>query len=386
VIEHIKITSKLPGTGTTIFTVMSGLATEYNSVNLGQGFPDFEMSEELTALVSKAMRDGYNQYAPMQGWMPLRAAIADKISAQYELEVDPSKEITITPGGTYAIYCALTAILNHGDEVIVMQPCYDSYIPNILINGAKPVLVNLDLPGYSINWQNVAKAVTSKTKAIVLNSPNNPTGSVLSENDIEQLRNIVKDTNIFIISDEVYEHIMFDGALHQSILRFPDLYERSFVCFSFGKTYHCTGWKVGYCVAPAGLMKEFIRVHQFNAFSTNSTVQVALAEYLKNKDAYLSLSQFYQQKRDFFIEAMKKTKFDLFHSSGSYFICASYAQISDEGDRDFCIRLTKEIGVTMIPVSAFYQNAKDDKVVRFCFGKKQETLERAVEKLVKFEG
>jgi len=382
----MKITSKLPDTGTTIFTVMSGLATEYNSVNLGQGFPDFEMSEELTSLVTKAMRHGYNQYAPMQGWMPLRMAIAEKIQSLYHSEVDPAKEITITPGGTYAIYCALTAILNHGDEVIVMQPCYDSYIPNIVINGAKPVRVNLDLPGYTINWQNVAKAITSRTKAIVLNSPNNPTGSVLSEYDIQELRKIVKGTDIFIVSDEVYEHIMFDGAQHQSILRYPDLYERAFVCFSFGKTYHCTGWKIGYCVAPPEWTKEFIRVHQFNAFSTNSTVQVALAEYLKNKDAYLSLSSFYQQKRDFFIEAMKQTKFDLFHSSGSYFICASYAQLSDEGDREFCIRLTKEIGVTMIPVSTFYQNGKDDKVVRFCFGKKQETLERAAEKLVKFDG
>jgi methionine aminotransferase len=381
----MKITSKLPGTGTTIFTVMSGLATEYKSVNLGQGFPDFEMSEELTSLVNKAMREGYNQYAPMQGWMPLRVAISEKIHSLYQAEVDPA-EITITPGGTYAIYCALTAILNRGDEVIVMQPCYDSYIPNIIINGAKPVLVDLDLPGYTINWQNVSKAITSKTKAIVLNSPNNPTGSVLTEEDIQQLRKIVKDTNIFIVSDEVYEHIMFDGAQHQSILRFPDLYERSFVCFSFGKTYHCTGWKMGYCVASPELTKEFIRVHQFNAFSTNSIVQVALAEYLKNTDAYQSLASFYQQKRDFFINAMKQTKFDLFHSSGSYFICASYAQLSDEGDREFCIRLTKEIGVTMIPVSAFYLNAKDDRVVRFCFGKKQATLERAVEKLAKFEG
>ena len=365
----MQITSKLSGTGTTIFTVMSGLATEYNAVNLGQGFPDFEMSEELTSLVNKAMRDGYNQYAPMQGWMPLRTAFAEKTESLYQLRVDPSKEITITPGGTYAIYCALTAILNHGDEVIVMQPCYDSYIPNIIINGARPVLVNLDLPCYSINWDSVARAITSKTKAIILNSPNNPTGSVLNKHDIDRLRTIVTGTNIFIVSDEVYEHIMFDGAQHQSILRYPDLYERSFVCFSFGKTYHCTGWKMGYCVAPPELTKEFIRVHQFNAFSTNSTVQVALAEYLKNKDAYLSLSAFYQQKRDFFIEAMRQTKFNLFKSSGSYFICASYAQLSDEGDRDFCIRLTKEIGVTMIPVSAFYQNGKDDKVVRFCFGK-----------------
>ena len=382
----MKITSKLPNTGTTIFTVMSGLATEYNAVNLGQGFPDFPMSEELTALVTKAMKDGYNQYAPMAGWMPLRKAISEKIQFLYGTPIDPSTEITITPGGTYAIYCSLTAILNPGDEVIVMQPNYDSYIPNIVVNGAKPVLVDLDLPGYIVNWQKVKAAVSDKTKAIIINSPHNPTGSVLSADDIQHLRSIVQGTNIFIVSDEVYEHIVFDNAQHQSILRYPDLYERSFVCFSFGKAYHCTGWKVGYCVAPPALTKEFIRIHQFNAFSTNSTVQVALAEYLSNKDAYLSLANFYQQKRDFFIDAMKQSKFDLFHSAGSYFICASYSKLSDEHDKDFCIRLTKEIGVTMIPVSAFYESAKDDKVIRFCFGKKQSTLEHAVEKLVKFEG
>jgi len=382
----MQISSKLPGTGTTIFTVMSALATEYNSVNLGQGFPDFEMSEELISLVNNAMRNGYNQYAPMQGWLPLREAIAEKIKFLYDSKIDPSKEITITPGGTYAIYCSFTAILQPGDEVIVLQPNYDSYVPNIIVNGAKPVLVDLDLPAYTVNWQKVANAVTPKTKAIILNSPHNPTGSILTDNDIQHLRKIVAGTNIFIISDEVYEHIVFDGAEHQSILRYPDLYERSFVCFSFGKTYHCTGWKIGYCVAPPALMKEFIRIHQFNAFSTNSTVQVALTEYLKNRDAYLSLSSFYQQKRDFFIDAMKESKFDLFHSSGSFFICASYSRLSNEGDKDFCVRLTKEIGVTMIPVSAFYESGKDDKVIRFCFGKKQSTLERAVEKLVKFEG
>ncbi|MBL7696871.1 MAG: aminotransferase class I/II-fold pyridoxal phosphate-dependent enzyme, partial [Chitinophagaceae bacterium] len=304
------ITSKLPGTGTTIFTVMSGLATEYKAVNLGQGFPDFPMSEALTSLVDKAMKDGFNQYAPMQGWAPLRESIAEKIEFLYNNRVDPSKEITVTPGGTYAIYCALTAILQPGDEAIVMQPCYDSYVPNILINGAKPVYVDLDLPGYTVNWEKVAKAITSRTKAIVLNSPNNPTGSVLSPDDMQQLRKLVANTNIFIISDEVYEHITFDNVPHQSILRYPDLYERSFACFSFGKLYHCTGWKIGYCVAPPALTKEFIRVHQFNAFSTNSTVQVALATYLKEKEPYLSLGAFFQQKRDFFIEAMKQTKFN----------------------------------------------------------------------------
>lgn len=382
----MEIRSKLPNTGTTIFTVMSALATQYNAVNLGQGFPDFSMSEELTSLVCKAMKDGYNQYAPMPGWMPLREAIAKKIALLYGYERDPSYEITITPGGTYAIYCSLTAILNQGDEVIVMQPNYDSYVPNILVNGGTPVLVDLDLPGYTVNWQKVKTAVTPKTKAIILNSPHNPTGSVLTQQDIEQLRELVRDTNIFIISDEVYEHIIFDGVPHQSILRYPDLFERSFVCFSFGKVFHCTGWKLGYCVAPPVLTKEFIRIHQFNAFSTNTPAQVAMATYLENPEHYLSLPAFYQKKRDYFIDAMKQTRFDMFHSSGSYFICASYKNISDDNDRDFCMRLTREAGVTTIPVSAFYEGGKDDKVIRFCFGKNESTLERAVEKLIKFEG
>jgi methionine aminotransferase len=380
------IRSKLPGTGTTIFTVMSALASEFNAVNLGQGFPDFEMSPELIGLVNKAMQDGYNQYAPMPGWMPLRETIAKKIETLYGTVVNPATEITITPGGTYAIYSSLTAILEPGDEVIVLQPNYDSYIPNIVVNGAKPVLVDLELPGFSVNWHKVRQAVSDKTKAIILNSPHNPTGAILSENDIQELRKIVAGTNIFIISDEVYEHIVFDGAAHQSMLKYPDLFERSFVCFSFGKVFHCTGWKLGYCVAPADLTKEFIRIHQFNAFSTNTPAQVGMAKYLENPDSYTSLPQFYQQKRDYFVEAMKQTKFDLMHSAGSYFVCAKYNRLSDEPDRDFCIRLTKEIGVTMIPVSAFYQSGKDDRIVRFCFGKRQSTLEKAVEKLAKFDG
>lgn len=382
----MKIRSKLPQTGTTIFTVMSALASEYNAVNLGQGFPDYEMSEELTSLVNRAMQQGYNQYAPMQGWMPLRETIAEKIQYLYNTIVDPQTEITITPGGTYAIYSALTAILEPGDEVIVMQPNYDSYVPNILINGAKPVLVDLDLPAFTVNWEKVKAAVTDRTKAIVINSPHNPTGSVLSANDMVQLQKIVEGTNIFIVSDEVYEHIVFDGAPHQSILRYPDLLQRSFVCFSFGKVFHCTGWKLGYCVAPRDLMKEFIRVHQFNAFSTHSPAQVGITEYLKKRDSYLELPSFFQAKRDYFIKAMKHTRFNLFHSAGSFFVCATYDKLSDEGDKDFCIRMTKEIGVTTIPVSAFYEGGTDNKVIRFCFAKKESTLERAVEKLVKFEG
>jgi methionine aminotransferase len=379
----LKIISKLPNASTTIFTVMSGLAAEYNAVNLGQGFPDFPMSEELIGLVSDTMKNNYNQYSPMPGWMQLRESIAEKVEFLYQTKINPDTEITITPGGTYAIYSAFTSILQAGDEVIVFEPAYDSYIPNIEINGAKAVTIDLVYPDYHIDWIAVQNAITPKTKAIIINSPHNPTGSVIDEKDIEQLRKIVEGTNIFIISDEVYEHLVFDNIPHQSILRYPDLLQRSFVCFSFGKVYNCTGWKLGYCIAPAALMKEFRKVHQFNCFSCHTPSQVALAEFLKNKDAYLSLSSFMQQKRDYFKQLMQQTRFTMQDSFGSYFICGTYEKISDEADKDFAIRLTKEAGVATIPVSAFYQNGKDDKVLRFCFSKKKETLEMAVEKLSK---
>jgi len=375
--------SKLPNVGTTIFTVMSGLATEYKAVNLGQGFPDFQMSKELTDLVNKAMNDGFNQYSPMPGWMPLREAIAEKVQHLYKTSINPDTNITITPGGTYAIYSAFTTILQPGDEVIVFEPAYDSYIPNIEINGAKAVTINLVYPDYHIDWEAVRKAINPKTKAIIINSPHNPTGSVIGEKDIEELRKTVEGANIFIISDEVYEHLIFDGIPHQSILRYPDLLQRSFVCFSFGKVYNCTGWKLGYCIAPPELTKEFRKVHQFNCFSCHTPSQVALAHFLKDKEAYLSLSGFMQAKRDYFTSLMQQTRFDMLQSHGSYFICARYNRISDENDKDFATRLTKEAGVATIPVSAFYQNGKDDKVLRFCFSKKEETLEQAVEKLLK---
>jgi methionine transaminase len=379
----LEIHSKLPTVGTTIFSIMSGLAADYNAINLGQGFPDFEMSDELTSLVTKAMQKGFNQYAPMPGWMPLRESIAGKVELLYQTKINPDTEITITPGGTYAIYSALTAILNPGDEVIVFEPAYDSYIPNIEINGAKAIRINLVYPDYHIDWDAVKNAITGKTKAIIINSPHNPTGSVIDEEDIIQLQKITAGTTIFIISDEVYEHLIYDGIQHQSVLRYPDLLQRSFVCSSFGKTYNCTGWKLGYCIAPAALMKEFRKVHQFNCFSVFTPAQVALAEFLKNNDAYLSLSSFMQRKRDYFIQLMQQTKFTLQPSYGSYFICGTYERISDEADKDLAIRLTKEAGVATIPVSAFYQNGKDDKVLRFCFAKKKETLEGAVEKLAK---
>lgn len=363
---------------------MSALANEYKAVNLGQGFPDYPMSEELIALVSEAMKNNYNQYPPMPGWMPLREAIAEKASILYKSTINPDTEITITPGGTYAIYSAFTTILQPGDEVIVFEPGYDSYIPNIEICGAKAVTIALVYPDYHIDWAAVKNAVTSKTKSIIINSPHNPTGSVISEKDIEELRKIVGGTNIFVISDEVYEHLIFDNIPHRSLLRYPDLMKRSFVCSSFGKTYNCTGWKLGYCVAPIALTKEFRKVHQFNAFSCHTPMQVALAAFLKNKEAYLSLSSIMQEKRDYFIKLMQQTKFTLQQSYGSYFICGTYEKMSDEGDKDFAIRLTKEAGVATIPVSAFYQNGKDDKVLRFCFSKKKETLEAAVEKLIKY--
>ena len=377
------ISSKLPNAGTTIFTVMSGLATTYKAVNLGQGYPDFPMSDELTDLVNEAMTNNFNQYSPMPGWMPLREAIAEKVEFLYQTKLNPDTEITITPGGTYAIYTAFTAILQPGDEVIVFEPAYDSYIPNIEINGAKAVTVNLVYPDYHIDWVAVQNAITSKTKAIIINSPHNPTGSVINEEDIKQLRKITVGTNIFIISDEVYEHLIFDNIPHQSILRNSDLLARSFVCFSFGKTYSCTGWKLGYCIAPPSLTKEFRKVHQFNCFSCNTPAQVGLAMFLKNKEAYLSLSSFLQEKRDYFKQLMKQTRFTMHESYGSYFICGSYERISEEADKELAIRFTKEAGVATIPVSAFYQNGKDDKVLRFCFSKKKETLETAVERLIK---
>jgi methionine aminotransferase len=362
---------------------MSGLATEYKAVNLGQGFPDFPMNQELISLVNQAMKENYNQYPPMPGWLPLRESIAEKIEFLYKTRPNPDTEITITPGGTYAIYSSLTAILQPGDEVIVFEPAYDSYIPNVEINGAKAVTIDLVYPDYRIDWEAVKKAVTPKTKAILINSPHNPTGSVIREHDIEQLRLIVKDTNIFIVSDEVYEHLIFDNIPHQSILRYPDLLERSFVCFSFGKVYNCTGWKLGYCVAPAALTKEFRKVHQYNAFSSFTPTQVALASFLKNRDAYLTLSTFMQEKKDHFKQLMQQTRFSMHESYGSYFICGSYERISDESDKDLAIRITKEAGVATIPVSAFYQNGKDDKVLRFCFSKNNKTLETAVERLAK---
>ncbi len=380
------IQSKLPNIGETIFTVMSSLAAKNKAINLGQGTPDFEMSETLIALVNKAMKDGHNQYAHRNGLLALRETIAEKVDFLYKSKVDPATEITITPGGTYAIFTALTSVLNPGDEVIVFEPAYDSYIPNIEINGAIPVLIPLVYPDYKIDWNLVKENINPATKMIMINSPHNPTGRILDKNDIEQLRKIVADTGILILSDEVYEHIVFDSQQHESILKYPDLFQRSFVTFSFGKVYHCTGWKIGYCIAPESLMKEFLKVHQYNCFSTNSTVQYALASFLKDKNEYLSLSSFLQTKRDLFLNLMAKTKFKPLPSKGSYFQLYNFEDISNQSEIDFAKRLTTLAGVASIPVSAFYKTPKDDKVLRFCFAKKESTLYQAVERLMKYQG
>ena len=363
---------------------MSTLAAKHNAINLGQGFPDFQMNEELLSLVNKAMKDGHNQYVHMCGLPVLRERLAEKINGSYFSTLNPETEITITPGGTYAIYTALTTILQPGDEVILFEPAYDSYIPNIEINGAIPVRIPLIFPEYKIDWASVREKVNHKTKAIIINSPHNPTGSVLNNDDIEKLRTIVQGTGIFIISDEVYEHLIFDGKEHLSMLRYPDLFERSFVCFSFGKVFHCTGWKLGYCIAPAELMKEFRKVHQFNCFTCNSPMQYALATFLEQKEHYLGLGTFLQRKRDYFLSLMKQTAFVPLPSFGSYFQLYSYHNISDETENDFAIRLTREAGVATIPVAAFYKIPVENKVVRFCFAKKETTLDDAVNRLLGF--
>ena len=375
------IISKLPEVGTNIFTVMSALAQQHQAINLGQGFPDFPMNQELVEKVSQSMRDGFNQYVPMQGYPPLRKALTAKAARLYQTEIDPETQITITPGGTYAIYTAFTTILQPGDEVIVFEPAYDSYIPNIEINGGVAIRIPLLFPEFRIDWDRVKKSITAKTRAIIINSPHNPTGSVLTGEDIQELRKVVGGTRIIIISDEVYEHLIFDGKKHESILGYPDLLERSFVCFSFGKVYNCTGWKLGYAIAAPALMAEFRKVHQFNAFSCNSPAQVALAEFLAKDEVYKGLTKDMEQRRDFFVAQMSGSRFRLMPTSGSYFVCAQYDQISELSDLEFCKYMVEKAGVAAIPVSAFYKDGTDNRIVRFCFAKRAETISTAVERL-----
>jgi methionine transaminase len=380
----LKIQSKLPDVGTTIFTTMSALALQHNAINLGQGFPDYKMDEELVNLVDKAMKDGFNQYTHMNGYPALREAIAEKCFNLYKSNINADEEITITPGGTYALYTAITTILQPGDEVIVFEPAYDCYIPQIELNGAKAVTVELKFPDYHIDWNEVRSNVNDRTRMIIINSPHNPTGSVLSVNDINQLSDIVRDTNIIIVSDEVYEHLIFDDLQHESILKYPELMQRSFVIFSFGKTYNCTGWKLGYCISPSPLMKEFRKIHQFNCFTSNTPKQIALAQFIKEKEHYLNLGKILQEKRDFFQNLMQQTRFKSLPTHGSYFQIYSYADVSNENEKEFAVRLTKEAGVATIPVSAFYRKETNKQVLRFCFSKKDETIVAAIERLKSF--
>ncbi len=373
------IQSKLPHVGTTIFTVMSKLANECKAINLSQGFPDFESSQELISLVNENMKKGFNQYAPIQGILPLRERISEKMERLYSAKYNPDTEITITAGGTQALYTAITAMVREGDEVIIFAPAYDCYAPAVELCGGRPVYVQLDYPKYSINWDRVRKLFNHNTKMIIINTPHNPTGTILTAQDMTKLEHITKDTNILVVSDEVYEHILFDGFEHQSVARFPKLAERSFIIYSFGKTFHNTGWKMGYVLAPENLMVEFRKVHQFNVFSVNTPIQYALAEFMKNEKNYTGMPQFYQKKRDFFNSRLKNSKFSIIPSAGTYFQLLDYSKITKEKDTDFAVRLTKEFGVASIPISVFYQKNMESKALRFCFAKTDETLEKASE-------
>ncbi|MGQ0729517.1 pyridoxal phosphate-dependent aminotransferase [Acidovorax sp.] len=375
--------SKLPNVGTTIFTVMSALATEHKAVNLGQGFPDFECAPELVNAVTAAMQAGHNQYPPMTGVPALREAVVRKIEALHGRAYNPNTEITITAGATQAIITAILAIVHAGDEVIVLDPCYDSYVPNIELAGGKAVRVPLTPGTFRPDFAKISAAITPRTRAILINSPHNPSATIWTAEEMRQLEDLLAPTDILLISDEVYEHMVFDGVEHQSAARFPVLAARAFIVSSFGKTFHVTGWKVGTVAAPAALTAEFRKVHQFNVFTVNTPVQHGLAAYLQDPTPYLQLPAFYQAKRDLFREGLAGSRFKLLPSTGSYFQCVDISAISDLNEADFCQWLTREVGVAAIPLSAFYGDGFDQRVVRFCFAKKDETLRAALERLRK---
>ncbi len=377
------VSSKLPKVGTTIFTVMSALANEHKAINLSQGFPNFDVNPKLVSLIHQKMKEGLNQYAPMQGVPALREVLCEKMEKLYGAKYHPDKEVNITSGGTQAIYSALTAVVREGDEVIVIEPAYDCYVPAIELNGGIPVYVQLKGPNHTIDWNDVKKVITSKTKVIMINTPHNPMGSVMTAADMKELERIVSGTNILIISDEVYEHIIFDGQKHESVCKYPRLAERSFIVYSFGKTYHATGWKMGYCFAPENLMAEFRKVHQFIVFTANTPIQHALADYIRECDDYNELGGFFQKKRDFFLSLIKGSRFKFVPAAGSYFQLLDYSGITNEKDTDYAIRLTKENGVASIPTSVFYHKPIDNKLLRFCFAKTDDMLKQAAEKLCK---
>ena len=376
---NIELNSKLPAVKTTIFTVMGKMATAYNAVNLSQGFPDFDSDPKLIELVSNAMKRGFNQYAPMQGVFRLREQIAKKFDTLYNSTYHPDTEITITVGATQAIFTIISTFINPDDEVIIFKPAYDCYEPAIELHKGKPVFVQLEAPHYNVDWKHVKQLITHKTKMIIINTPHNPCGTVWSKEDMLALENLVKDSDIIVLSDEVYEHLIFDGLKHHSLCLFPHLKERSFIVASFGKTFHNTGWKMGYCAAPAELMHEFRKVHQFNVFCANHPMQIAFMEYLKEPNHYLELSAFYQEKRNFFLNAIVDSRFTFIPSSGTYFQLLNYSLITDESDVEFAMRLAKEYKIASIPISVFNVNGLDTNMLRFCFAKKNETLEKAAE-------
>lgn len=379
------IASKLPHVGTTIFTLMSALAAEKKAVNLGQGFPDFDCDPALLDAVTNAMKNGWNQYPPMTGVAALREAIALKIETIYGHRYNPQNEITITAGATQALLTSILCCVRTDDEVIVIEPAFDSYLPAIALAGGKAVCVQMevDKTGYAVPWGKVAAAITTRTRLILINSPHNPTGSILRASDLQKLADIVRGTDILLLSDEVYEHMVYDGMQHESVCRHPELAARTFVVSSFGKTYHVTGWKIGYVAAPAELMKEFHKVHQYSLFSVNTPMQHAIAAYMANPQPYQTLPTFYQRKRDLFRDGLANTRFKLLPADGTYFQCVDYRAISDLPENDFTQWLTAEIGVAAIPVSAFYNEPKNSGIVRFCFAKKEETLKTALERLSK---
>ncbi len=375
--------SKLPNVGTTIFTVMSALANEHNALNLSQGFPNYPSSRKLNDLVTNAMNNGYNQYAPMAGNLDLRIAISNKYELLYKSTYHPEKEITVTAGATQAIYTIVSAFIRPNDEVIIFKPAYDCYEPAVEVNGGKTIPIQLSAPDYKVDWDEVAAKITPKTKMIMINSPHNPSGTIWSKDDMLQLQKLTKDTNIIVLSDEVYEHIIFDNEEHQSVCLFEDLKQRSFITASFGKTFHNTGWKIGYCCGPTTLMVEFRKVHQFNVFSVNHPAQKGIADYMQDAKTYLDLNLFFQHKRDLFLNLISESRFKFKPSKGTYFQVLDYSNITDEHDVDFAKRLTKENKIASIPLSMFNEKGKDDKVLRFCFAKTDETLLKAAEILCK---
>jgi len=377
----MNLISKLPNLGLTIFSEMTRLANEVDAINLSQGFPDFEADPELFTLVAKYMQQGCNQYAPMQGVALLRERIADKVQGLYRVSYDPASEITVTSGATEALFAAITAVVGPDDEVLVFEPAFDSYVPVIELCGGIPVYIQLKFPDYSVDWDAVRDAISERTKLIILNFPHNPTGAVLREEDITNLTQIVEDTNIVIVSDEVYEHIIYDGYPHLSLAAYPELASRSFVISSFGKTYHVTGWKIGYCLARGRLSKELQKIHQYLTFAANTPVQHALADFMLKEDVYLQLPAFYQQKRDLFQSALQASRFKPLPCHGTYFQMVDYSSITGESDIEFARRLTVDYGVAAIPPSVFYHRKNDYNVLRFCFAKKDETLQEAARRL-----